>query len=359
MEGKKIALVLIVCCLLISGAAAYMIAISAPRTVSAGEPIVAQGTSNLPSGTTVTITLSKSGGFGSLEEQEVTIQEGGNFTVTFSTEGLEGETYRLEIQEGEYPYGSGSKTWLFVDVIDRTSDLTLSSPAVQPFDGTLDVSGTVSGAGDSGLRMEVVRENVPVFGPTYISTSAGSFQEEIPIEEGGIYTVNLVDTTGYRWTTRFTVMVRTPIPTTIPVIPTTTGPTIHQASAPASRVDPAYFRVETMIGSLWVTTSSGVDWVVEYVDESGAREKVNVRGTDSEEITLITRGNPVYFKCYPDQFGEQATIILYVENARSVETCPTCATLFGDTAPTTTAPIPAVLAFLAILAAIALWLRRP
>jgi hypothetical protein len=360
MEGKKIALLLIFCCLLVTGAAAYIVTLSAPRTVNAGEPIVVSGSSNLPPGLTTTVTLSKKGSSGIISQNEVTIQEGGNFTVSFATEALEEATYRVEIQESvnEYPYGSGSKTWLFVDVIDRRDELTVSSPRTQTFDGTLEVSGTISTVDDSGLRMEVIRGDVSVIGPTYIATRNGMFQEEVPIEEGGIYTVNLIDTTSYRWSIQFQVSVPTTIPTTAPVTPETTAPTILQASASASRVNPAYFKVDTNIGILRASTSSGVDWVVEEIDESGEKEKINLRGADSEEITLPTRGGTVYFKIYPNRFEEQATVILYVENARNVETCPSCATIFGDAAPTTTASLPAILVFLAILAGIGLWRRR-
>lgn len=348
-------LLLLCSCLLLGAAQAYIVTLSVPRSVSAGDTIIVNGSSNIPPGFTTTIRLTKVGTTGLIMEKDITMQEGGVFTTSFSTENLEKGTYKIEIMEKkEYPYGSGSVEWIFVDVIDRRNELSLYAPVTQPFDGSLTVSGRILTVGDSGLRLQVEHEGATVFGPEYIKTSAeGVFDTEISISNDGIYTVTLHDNRSYRWMVQYNVI---PFPqTTLPTIVSTTPPEPKSAALPASRNEPAYFKVTTGQGVMRAYTSEGIDWVMEYIDEAGVKKKMNVGGTTTEEVTLPVHGGSLYFKIYPDRFDDRATVTLYVDNARSIEPCTTCAGLFeSGTTPTEATPLPSLLIILAIFGVIVL-----
>jgi hypothetical protein len=356
MTMKKVALILLCSVILIGGASAYIITLSAPKTVYAGETLVVNGTSNLPPGFSPEIGLSKVKTSGYISQKLATIQEDGSFSLSFNTSTLKEGSYRVEVLETtEYPYGTSSITWLSFDLIDRRDELIVSSPLSQPFDGTLDITGSISAIGSDGLKVLVRQGTTTVFGPEYVLTTGnGAFDIAVPIDSGGAYDVTLTDSSEYPWLIHFTVL--SPIPTT--VLTTTTEPPMtteipagRQATATASRAQPAYFEVNTNRGELHAVTSGGVDWVLEYVNEAGVTNKVNSRGTAAEEVRFATNGGTVYFKVYPDQFADQATVTLTVENARSISPCTTCQALFGDavTTPATSLSLAVALGALAVL----------
>ncbi|MDD1673796.1 MAG: hypothetical protein LUP99_05250 [Methanomicrobiales archaeon] len=351
---KKIALMLILCSILIGGASAYIVIVTGPETIDAGEVLKVNGTSNLPAGFTITIDISRFGVSDIITENQVTIQENGSFSTTFNTSTLEKGTYRVEVEENSnYVYGSSSKLWFVFDVIDRRSELHITSPLIQPYEGTLRISGIITTIGNSGLKLEVNQEGKTIYGPEYISTSSGAFNISVPLTSGGVYNVILTDNTSYRWITQFTILASTPTPTV-----TTEVPSLHEATAIASRSQPVYFKVETNSGDARAFTSSGVDWVMEYVDETGTIKKVNSPGSSSEEVRITAMGGTMYFKIYPDQFDQQASVTLSVENSRSVQVCTTCAQMFGEPVSTTTeAPLPVFLVLIA-LGLFILWRRR-
>jgi hypothetical protein len=360
MFMKKIALLLLCSVILIGGASAYIITLSAPKTINAGEILPVNGTSTLPAGYSTVVTLSEVGSMNTIAEKQITIQQDGSFAITFNTTSLEAGTYRLEIPKNS-SYGSSSTLWLFFNVIDRRSELTVTSPLTQTFDGTLEVAGTISTVEDRGLKVQVQQGATMVFGPEYIpTTKGGAFDISIPIEAGGSYMAILTDSTNYTWSIKYSVIspVPTPVVTTTE-IPTTTGiPGAPHATAIASRTQPAYFEVTTNRGEVHAITSAGVDWVVEYIDESGVLNKVNTRGTTAEEVRFASNGGTVYFKVYPDQFADQAPLTLTVENARSVMVCTTCQTLFGDVITTPATPLSLFIVLGALALAVLLVARR-
>jgi hypothetical protein len=223
------------------------------------------------------------------------------------------------------------------------------------------VAGTISTVEDRGLKVQVQQGATMVFGPEYIpTTKGGAFDISIPIEAGGSYMAILTDSTNYTWSIKYSVIspVPTPVVTTTE-IPTTTGiPGAPHATAIASRTQPAYFEVTTNRGEVHAITSAGVDWVVEYIDESGVLNKVNTRGTTAEEVRFASNGGTVYFKVYPDQFADQAPLTLTVENARSVMVCTTCQTLFGDVITTPATPLSLFIVLGALALAVLLVARR-
>ncbi len=150
-----------------------------------------------------------------------------------------------------------------------------------------------------------------------------------------------------------------PVQTTVV---TTTAVPIPQvsATAQASRNQPAYFAVDTRPGVVTISTSSGIDWVFEYLDEDSHLTVVNEKGTIGvETATFNAKGGTVYVKVYPFTFSDQGTVTLSAQNADSVTACASCVTLFTTTpVPTTTqkSPLPLFLPFLGLV--ILLLVRR-
>lgn len=324
---------MVFCYLAFSGASAYIVTLSAPEKIYAGDPIIVNGTSNIPPGFSTHLILTEKGHIQTLAEQQVTFQQGGTFSATFSTDILSKGFYKVEIEEkNEYPYGSSSKTWILFELIDRRNELKFTSSSYQSFSDALQIIGTIEAVGSKGLKVTVEHNNAVIFGPEYISTTTGGgFNKQISIQETGLYLVSLTDDTNYTW--KIQVNVFQPQETSPTVTLTTRPPSISE-NAMASRNEPAFFKVISNIGTMRAYTSPGIDWVVEYVDESKVRFKVNTRGTAPEEVTLQSNGGAIYFKIYPDKFEERAEVILYIENAQSITRCPTCITYFGEAVTT-------------------------
>jgi MYXO-CTERM domain-containing protein len=196
----------------------------------------------------------------------------------------------------------------------------------------------------------VDRSGEVVFGPEYIPNgSGGSFSKEIPVPGPGSYRVNFTDRVSLIGYVTFDVYAIA-TPTTAVPTPTATGPTVS-ASAPATRTNPAYFTVETNPGQVKVTTSGGMDWVIEFIDESGARKLVNQKGSEAqEEVTFTAQGGAVNFKVFPMGYSDQGTVTLSAQNAESVTVAANGPSVFGDLPVTTTpeAPLPWVLGLLAM-----------
>jgi hypothetical protein len=133
--------------------------------------------------------------------------------------------------------------------------------------------------------------------------------------------------------------------------PTATEATIS-ASATATRSAPAYFEVDTQSGTVTITTSAGIDWVIEYIDEDNSLHKVNDKGMlEPETAVFAARGGSVYVKVYPMSYNDSGTVQISAANADSIRVSQTVAGLFGDATPTPTpsAPVPVVLALLALV----------
>lgn len=350
MDLKKILALITGLCLLAGVASAYYVNISAPVRVSLGEEIRVTGESNLPPGHSTTVLFATSGSFSrTIAQKEVVIQSDGSFSTSFETKGLSKGTYKVEIQEsGQYTYGSSSRTWRLFEIIDRSGELKVTSPATQLFEGTLRVAGTLENAGNEGVEITITSGGATVYGPTFIATANGAFSADVPIPKSGTYTVALKDRSDYRWT--FDILVSLPATTT----PTTTAlPTTEAVlteSSISSRAEPAYFEIRTLPGSVLLTTSSGVDWVMECIDEQNRPVTVNTRGTAPERLELPTAGGKIYLKVYPDQYSERAEVTISAVNAASIRKCPECASAFGEPVTTTpTTPLPIAVVLLALL----------
>jgi hypothetical protein len=353
-------LTLLVAMLLVSAASGAYVEINAPETVYVGEPLVVTGTTLVggltkptlnPGFSTDVVLYSIKHTKSEVDRKTIVVQENGSFSATFDTAGLPAGKYTVEIIDPRPPttFGGSSKTLQFLELVDRSGDLRISSPLTQDFDGSLDIRGAVTDIGGGGVRILVKHDDTTVYGPEYIRTDVdGRFSATVPIPEAGTYRVTFSDARGYIDTREFVVTgAPTPSETQAPVV---------SASAPATRSAPAYFEVDTRVGTVTLTTSSGIDWVVEYIDEDGNLHKVNDAGLlDPETMEFPAQGGLVYVKIYPVGYKDGGTVRLSATNADAIRMSQDAPVVFGDATPTppeTATPLPGVLALLALLVVI-------
>jgi hypothetical protein len=365
---KKIACLLIVALAMAVPSSAYLINCDCPTELFVGETLELSGTSNLPAGFTTDAVLYK--GPKVIERESFTIQDDGDWSVAFETKGLDAGVYKVEIEEKAqyvdheyvlYEFGSSSDTLNVVTLVDRSDEITITSPLIQGFSDTLQISGELEEQPNSAVKITVVGPSGSVFGPEYVSTDMfGHFSVEVPVSDTGSYEVTFADASGLITTATFTVKGATATPTATPA--PCAEPENHEATAQASRENPAFFTVETIPGSVRITTSEGVDWVVEYVDEDGTLKKVNSQGRlNAEEIHLTANGGCVYLKVYPVRFNDEETVTIYAENSEMVTVTPDAASVFGDVPVATStqqSPLPPVLAFVAVILGALMYFRK-
>ncbi|MCQ8893923.1 MAG: hypothetical protein NQU46_04755 [Methanolinea sp.] len=341
---------------------AYELSISAPLSVQKGMPLVVNGTSNLPAGISVDIVLSRSEyTTEEITRKTVTLQGPREFSVIFDTKDLSKGQYKVEVPSVQgYAFLGNSVTLRVVRIVDRTDEVTIKSPRTQEMDGTLDVSGIIPGNRNAGVQVQVIGpENDVVFGPEYISTGYdGSFSREIAITVPGIYEVSFTDSKGYIGTFSFTVTEK-PEATAV----TTTPPPLAQsraitATALSTPDKPAFFVITGISGEVKVTTSPGVDWVIEYADRTGAIRKQNQMGQmDPEEVTISNPGDTVYLKVYPYRFSDKGEVTIFVEGAEKAGVASEVPPVFAATVPPTQKSPLVSMTVLCALVAYCVWRR--
>lgn len=353
---KRIAWILVVGVFLVGAVQAAYVEMNAPDKLTVGQTLEVSGSSlgTLNPGFSADLifyrmALTKT----EIARTRIVVQEGGVFSASFATAGLPAGEYLLEIVDpmpgGSAAFGGEAKTQKRVTLVNRQQEITITSPAIQPFTGLLSLRGSVSTAGNNGTQLRIDHNGATIFGPLYIATLNDAFSTDIPITGGGTYTAFFSDSKGYIGSAEFTVS--QPVQTTVPTTVVTPAQQVS-ATGQASRNQPAYFGVDTKPGSVTLSTSSGIDWVMEYIDENSQLTVVNEKGTLGGEIATVTaRGGTIYVKVYPFTFSDQGTVTLTATNSDSVTACTSCAALFTTTpVPTTTqkTPIPAFLALLAL-----------
>ena len=360
----RASILLLLCCLLCGGMVqAYELAISVPNQIQRGMPLIVNGTSNIPPGNTVDVVLSRTGHVTEeIAREPVTLQANQDFTVIFDTVDLTRGIYKVEVPPiSSYAYLGDSVTLRVVEIIDRSNEVTLRSPKTQEMDGTLSVEGTIYSLRGSGVQIAATGpgERV-VFSPAFIPVkNDGSFSLAIPITEVGLYRVSFTDSRGYIGTFKFTV---TEIPETVSTtLEVTPAKQVVSASAPASRDRPATFAINTGSGPVRVFTSSGIDWVIEYRDATGAPVRVNEKGSlGNEEVILNGTGEVVHVTVYPFGYSLDETVLLSADGADAVEVSATVASTTSAAGETTgKSSLPLSLIVIALIAgAVLLIIRR-
>lgn len=232
---RRLLLLLCLCPLLIAAASAYIVTIDAPRTLTAGEPLVVNGTSTLPAGYTHDLVLY--GGWAERARATIVVQPDGTFSARMETAGLITGDYRLELVQPADPgfFGSSSVTSRFVTIVDRSKEVAVTSPSAQSDLQNLAVAGTAPGKASGSIAIAVTGPGNFTFGPEYVRTDAnGAFSKAVSIPGPGEYRVSLSDPASV--ITRYPVTVSGGSPantsTTVPPTEISTGATTAAATTP-------------------------------------------------------------------------------------------------------------------------------
>lgn len=332
---------------------AYELSIFAPSSVQKGMPLVINGSSNLPPAISVDIVLSRAEyTTEEIARQTVTLQGTKEFTVIFDTKDLAKGQYKVEVPGiSGYTFLGDSTTIKIVQIIDRSDEVIIKSPRTQEMDGSLELRGVIPTQKAAGVQIQVVGpKNEVVFGPEYIITLMdGSFTREITIAGPGTYEVSFTDSRGFIGTYPFNV--------TAPFVPVTPTPTADTsmmaitATAQSSTDHPAFFVVTGATGDVKISTSSGIDWILEYPDSRGAIQKINSKGQqDPEEVNITANGATIYLKVYPYRFSDRGEVTIFAEGAGKVGVASEIPPVFAaTTSPTPKSPFPWVITILALM----------
>lgn len=239
---KRIIL-LALCLLCITGtASAYGLYVSCDESVQVGLPLKCSIDSDFPPGTTFDIVFYQT----QYTSTEVSRQ---SFTVQDSkltqyklldTKGLPGGNYKVEVQyigADEPRLRSDSVTMQQVKLLDRSGEITITSPITQTPDEALRIEGSIYKLGNQGLELEVRGpDNAQLFNnwigsKESVQSGSGSFTKQVTVFEPGDYEVTFTDTKGYIGTVTFHVAAPATLATT--VVPTTTA-VVKNSKAPTT-----------------------------------------------------------------------------------------------------------------------------
>jgi hypothetical protein len=250
---KRIILIAL-CVMCIAGtASAYQLYLDCPDSVLSGLPLKCSIDSNFPAGTTFNIVFYQTQYTATeVSRQPITIQE--NQLTQYKlldTKGLPGGNYKVEVQyvgADEARLSSDSVTLQLLKVIDRSGDITITSPISQKTEDALRIEGSIYKLGAGGVKLEVRGPDGVVFdnwiGSTdTIQTGAGVFTKQVIVTRPGDYDVLFTDAKGYIGTVTFHVtapstQVITAIPTTVATVRTTSIPTSAPTPWPTATQSP-------------------------------------------------------------------------------------------------------------------------
>lgn len=246
-------IIFIALCLIgsIGSASAYQVYLWCPESVQAGLPLNCSVDSNLPAGTEFDVVFYQSVYIAAPFSRMSFVIRGDHATMyqSFDTKGLPGGPYKVEVRFDGPEAGklsSDSVTMQVPDLINRTSEITITSPASQALDEALRIEGSITKLGNKGVDIEVRGRDGFVFGPRYTSTKvdfrsgAGVFTQQVAVTQPGTYEVYFRDADGFIGMKTFSVIASTTSsPTTVPKTTiTTSSPTIAPASLPTTTRSP-------------------------------------------------------------------------------------------------------------------------
>jgi hypothetical protein len=250
---KRILLIVLFMLCIAGTASAYQFYLSCPESVQVGLPLKCSIDSNLPAGTTFDLAFYQSGYTATpISRQSVTIQDNqATQYKLFDTKGLPGGQYKMEAQfkgNDEASLSSDSKTWQLPVLIDRSGEITITSPMTQNVDEALRIEGYIAKIGNDGVEIAVRGPNGAIFGPQWIGTKlnvqsgAGVFTQYIAVTAPGEYDVTFRDAKGYIGVVSFKVsapvtMTTTTLPATTTVT-TTRPPTTIPTTIPTTKTSP-------------------------------------------------------------------------------------------------------------------------
>ena len=224
---KKIILIALCMMCIIGTASAYQFYLSCPESVQVGIPLKCSIDSNFPAGTTFDVAMYQSGYTATpVKSQTMTIQE--NHPTQYSildTKGLPGGQYKVEIDfigDDESRLSTDSVTLQLPVLIDRSGEITITSPMTQIIAEALRIEGSIAKIGNEGVQIEVRDPGgSSIYGPKWIGTTeliqsgAGEFTQKVPVIKPGQYDVYFKDQKSYIGVKTFTVTAPVTVPTTV------------------------------------------------------------------------------------------------------------------------------------------------
>jgi hypothetical protein len=250
---KRILLIVVFLLCFAGTASAYQFYLDCPESIQVGLPLKCSIDSNLPAGTTFNLAFYQSGYTATpISQQSVTIQDSHATQYRlFDTRGLPGGQYKLEAQfngNDESSLSSDSITLQLPVLIDRSGDITITSPMTQSIDEALRIEGYIAKVGNDGVEIAVRGPDGVIFGPQWIGTKinmqsgAGVFTQHVAVAMPGDYDVSFSDAKGFIGMVTFKVSAPvTTAPTTLPVttpVITTRPPTTVPTTMPTPTKSP-------------------------------------------------------------------------------------------------------------------------
>jgi hypothetical protein len=250
----KTIILIALCLMCITGtASAYGLYVSCPESVQAGLPLKCSIDSDFPAGTSFNIVFYQTQYTATeVSRQPITIQD--NQITQYKlldTKGLPGGNYKVEVQymgSDEPRLRSDSVTLQLVKLIDRSSEITITSPLTQSPDEPLRIEGSIYKLGNNGVKIEVRGPDGVLFdnwigSKESIQSGAGVFTYKVTVLGPGDYEVMFTDAKGYIGTVTFhmpapATQVITSIPTTITTVKTTKAPTTAPTPLPTATQSP-------------------------------------------------------------------------------------------------------------------------
>ena len=242
MRISVIILVILAACALSGTASGYLISFEAPSWVSAGEPIPVTGTSTFPpdaQGSIIAYRVMPGNMPVSVDYQVFTIGPDGAWSVSFDTDGWTPTSYKLEVtKNSDYPLGSSSVTFRYVEVVDRSGDIEVTTPQTQQYRyGNIAISGVAQSHAGGTILVDVFDSAGNDTGGTIFVTVAadGSFAFRCSVPGPDTYTVRYSDETGLLTTGEVTVIPaadETPA-STVTAVPPAVGNETPAQSTPA------------------------------------------------------------------------------------------------------------------------------
>jgi len=226
---KFLPLILLLSLALVGSASAYGMYLNCSDSVPVGQMIKCAVDSDFPAGTSFDLVFYQSQYTSTeIDRQSMTIQPSqATQYKLFDTTGLKGGQYKIEIQfNGPVPsMRSDSVSNKLVTVVDRSNELTITSPMTQNLAGALVITGSLKKGGNEGIQLKVDGQSTGhVWGPQYIKTvnqiqsGDGVFSQTISVTQPDDYTVVFSDAKGQIASLTFQVVA----PTTATTVPPTT-----------------------------------------------------------------------------------------------------------------------------------------
>jgi hypothetical protein len=262
---KILPLSLMISLFLIGSVSAYGIVLSCPTQITVGQALKCNISSDYPPGTSFDLVFYQAQYTSTEIARAPLVIQGTSAPIykLFDTTGLKGGTYKVEVQfTGPHTDPrSNSTLGLIVQLIDRSGDITITSPVNQTLDNALLISGSIANEGNSGVQLKVTGENTGqvVFSQQYIRTSntlgsgAGVFSQQVTVSKPDDYDAQFSDANGLIGTVTFHVISSVPFQTAtrVPVtVQRTTTTAVTAAPTPVPTPTKSPVPVAVVLGAL-------------------------------------------------------------------------------------------------------------